>query len=214
MAKASKTKTEPIWHPDFRIPDELPDIKPIRTTFLVNFIVFLLFLFLAGYYTFQNLRVQDLEKQVDQGEAQVAARRPDERKAVELDKEFRGEIDVVNDVVRFGNGVYDLREIIIALSEACPENISWRKLSLTHEPDVQRRRIIGRRLLIQFEAILHGKEAEDIFLVEEYSEQLRQLPIFEDVLVRVDNSRPSVVEEGRFRFAFTVTIRLKRTSPF
>lgn len=41
-----KQKSHPNWHPDFRLQEELPDIKPIRTDFLVNGIAWALAVFL------------------------------------------------------------------------------------------------------------------------------------------------------------------------
>jgi len=35
-ARGKKKKDFPAWHPDFRVTDDLPDIKAVRTDFLIN----------------------------------------------------------------------------------------------------------------------------------------------------------------------------------
>lgn len=75
MAK-KKLEIHPHWRPDFRIPDTLPDIKVIRTDFIVNSLSVLLALLVAVYVIQReygiyavNSTISDMRQQVESSDS-------------------------------------------------------------------------------------------------------------------------------------------------
>ncbi|MGF1451998.1 MAG: hypothetical protein ACFB21_08005 [Opitutales bacterium] len=213
MAKASKTATQPVWHPDFRIPDELPDIKPIRTTFLINLVCLMLFLVLAGYYVFNQIRVGELRTELADLQEQVREARPGSAQAVRGAREFSQLAKVPDDLIVFEESVYNIPAIILALSEACPDNVMYRELNLAHQLVSGRRRLQGRYLNITLSAFLQGQTNDDVQQIDVFAEKIRNLPILQDKIktLEVPELRPEPTVEHRF--AFTVSIQLKTIEP-
>lgn len=73
MAKKSKSAAHAAWRPDFRATDKLPDIKVVRTDFLLNLIAAFVAVALLGFLTYREYeaatmaaRVETLEREIQE----------------------------------------------------------------------------------------------------------------------------------------------------
>jgi len=89
MARKGKKKTElPAWHANFRNAEELPDIKPIRTDFLFNFVSLALMVGLLCYVTFTEYQAMQLRSSIGQLEKRIQGATYDNNQNLRLSAEF------------------------------------------------------------------------------------------------------------------------------
>lgn len=98
---SKKGEIQPHWRPDFRNPSTLPDIKVIRTDFIVNGIAIaclLVAVFLAGR---QEYTIMGLGGESKQLSSEIQAGERADKQAVALSQRFRDAGKAIEDLERF-----------------------------------------------------------------------------------------------------------------
>ena len=71
-SEQSQAGLVPAWHPNFRNHERLPDTKVVRTFFFVNVTAITMVLSLVLLFVFQQLRINNLGRQVADWQANIA----------------------------------------------------------------------------------------------------------------------------------------------
>jgi integrase len=101
LSFSKKTETKARWRADFRLVDQLPDVKVVRTKFIVNFasLAIMTTLFaIAGYREFTKI---SLRQSVEMLQNEVDTRSSANRRLTALSGDFR----------RLSNKMVDIREL-------------------------------------------------------------------------------------------------------
>ncbi len=208
MAKAPKVTQEPVWHPDFRVAEHLPDVKVVRTTFLINFICIVALVSVLGFWFYVESRLGELSSQLAATEDQLQQLRPEQNRATVANRKFDEAAAFANDLNIFANGVYNIPAITAAIAEACPENVFFRSFQADHEIVMNGRNMAGRRLVLTFEGVLQGDNVRDVAQIQTFGETLKELPIFAGKVETLEIPSPTTAGQP-FRFNFSVVIRLQ-----
>jgi Tfp pilus assembly protein PilN len=212
MAKGNKTLAQPHWHPDFRIAETLPDIKVVRTAFLVNFLVVALALGLVGYFVFTELERSALETELAETAERIAGLQPADRKAISLNKTFKTKQTLPEDLLRFYQTAYEVVPMVEAISQAIPDNVLLTTLSVDNknliEEKGRRQFFRGRQGVIQLQGVLQGSSSQDVSQIIELRNQLEALPVLEGKIENISNSTPRP-GDSPYSYTFTITILLK-----
>lgn len=210
MAKANKSSVEPHWHADFRIAEELPDIKVVRTTFLVNFLVFVLLLGLIGTLIFREMRAAEVNGLTEALQQDIQQNTRENREKLKLNNEFRDASKMAEDLDTFYTKVYDLQAIAEAIAESCPENIYIQSLSLNHQLSMssgRRARLQGRNAVISFKGVLEVPFFDDVKQIETYREMLQELEVFEGQVASVSIPMPrQAAAPNQYEFSVTIVL--------
>lgn len=210
MPKESPKKKAqtPYWRPDFRIADELPDIKVVRTDFLINFVVVFIVLALLALLGYREVRGRELGRQIDTAKEFVAERTRDNQTALRANTAFRRESEKINDIERFINTTPDRLAIFTALAESCPENIALERVSISLGPRPARGQSQIRNTEVRLTGVLRGGSAEALRYINAYRQTVESLPVFVDRLERVTVSQPRRRQPAElFEFSMTVVIK-------
>ncbi|MFT4900825.1 MAG: hypothetical protein ACI81V_000092 [Lentimonas sp.] len=100
MAKKSKD-THPFWRPDFKISDTLPDIKVIRTNFLINFVAVMLPLVVAFYVLQREYRIYSLDNTIQYMRQEVAAAEAGNEKNLKMSAQFKAASKNIEELEKF-----------------------------------------------------------------------------------------------------------------
>ncbi len=75
---ARKKKADPVlnWHPNFRVVATLPDIKQVRTGFIVNFIAITLAILALGWTLFTEVEIHKKNNEIDEYNKQIDRNKP------------------------------------------------------------------------------------------------------------------------------------------
>lgn len=134
-----KTATAPVvpaWHPNFRDHDRLPDVKVVRTAFLVNgaaIVVMAGLLFWAG---FNEYHLGDLRGRIEAWDKQIQRNQAASARAVGIYKKFQADEAQLREIDAFVKSKPAVSPLILRLGATLPETMAldsvvWRDGDLT-----------------------------------------------------------------------------------
>jgi hypothetical protein len=128
MAQTKKsdalTEVSP-WHPNLRIEANLPDTKVVRTAFFVNGAGMLLVIALLLLLGFQEWKLHEVNKQIDDWQRSIDRDTKQSEKAVALFQNFKKEEEKTLEVANFVESKPVLSEIVLRLGQITPKKIAF-----------------------------------------------------------------------------------------
>lgn len=177
----NKVKT-PHWRPDFREKETLPDIKPIRTGFLLNSVgsIALIVAIIAAVSHQGTLKELNTELSTLQG--RIDSNNRANRAAIQNHNEFQSLARLTDQVVAFSAQRIDPVAVLIELAQNRPESLMIENVSLT--PTVTR---VRNRDVVQYSLSIQGTvrdsmEQDASAAITAYRNSLASLPSLEPVL--------------------------------
>lgn len=146
---ARKRNFQPYWRPDFRIAGTLPDIKVIRTGFLINGFAIGLALFALFFLLQREFRASALNSTVTDLEQRIESAKPANKKHLEVNERFRSAATYVEELHKFYNTPFDPYEAMVFFSNSVPDGLIYRSMRMeeiivSHKKDVK----VGYRISI------------------------------------------------------------------
>jgi hypothetical protein len=86
--KKVEVEGELNWRPDFRDRQSLPDIKTVRTTFFISAIAVTIAVMSVMHVGFQEYTIYSLERKIEEGKTEIAARQDLHVKAIGMKNLF------------------------------------------------------------------------------------------------------------------------------
>lgn len=114
----------PLWHPNFRNYERLPDTKHVRTAFFVNAVAGGIAACLLLYTGFNELRIRTLNQQVEEAQQRIDARTAQNTEALRLSQVFMEEERKLTEAVGFTSIAIAPSEFVVLLGETLPKEIS------------------------------------------------------------------------------------------
>lgn len=130
----SKKKNQPNWRPNFVNVSELPDIKVIRTGFVVNFVSLVLVFSLAFLVLQREYRAHILDNTIEDLEQRIQAAAADDAASLKLSREFRDAAAHVAEVEKFYATPLLVHDFLAQLTRKRPEELIFRQLSVLESP--------------------------------------------------------------------------------
>ena len=122
---ARKKKAEPVfnWHPNFRVVESLPDIKQVRTGFIVNFVAITLAVLALGWTLYTEVQIHKVGNEIDGFNTQIEGLKPTNTKDLAASTKFV----TASKPLQFAAKKFSERlrplDVMGALLDARPENI-------------------------------------------------------------------------------------------
>lgn len=199
MKAKAKVRMHPPWHPEFRIAEDLPDIKVIRTDFLVNIAVFSLAGILLLILVYREVAVASARGDLEELERQVADMQEEDLRLGQLMGAFNRQRPVFDDLRRFFDMPVNLTRFMVDMAEIRPEQIALDQFEYTETP-----RVVGKntRRLHRFTFI---GQTRDLALIENFTAGLTALEYLQDFsLVVTQGPTPRNPELGTFGFSMQI----------
>jgi len=212
--KSKETTRHPNWHPDFRDSEVLPDVKAVRTNFLVNFVALALAVVLVGVLVFSEYQAMTVSSAIADEEEKIAAEAPSNREYLKLSAQFEKLSPKAEDLENFYAGYLSPLEVTLALSESRPETIALQSIdfraSRENTGSAKRPKYV-RIPVYTIKGMLRGDSAEALDELDNYAVLVRDLEVFKDNLESVEVSRPTR-NQLLGLFEFTIVVNLKPAS--
>ncbi len=210
MSKAKK-KTQPDWHPDFRITEELPDIKVVRTDFLVNGLALLLMLVLGVILAQRELKTIELNSQIESIRTELDTEAAENRANLALNKEFQEAMAKIEDLNRFYTEPFLLHQFLAGLATQKPDDIRFSGITIDRSiVDAK-----GKKKTVEYALTLNG-QVRDPQVLFNFKQTLNDLldirgdfasPTDPLISENVSSTRNEVT--GTFGFTLRVVLQLK-----
>ncbi len=211
MAKSKNKETAAIsWHPDFRIQDTLPDVKVVRTDFIINFITITAAVLLAGFYGYRKLYSWDLGSRIADVEAQIEQATPENRRNLKNSGDFKKASTQIEDLVKFYSQSEPPLDFLVEISQTRPEYIALSSIEFTElERPVSKKKTVNYSRY-RIVGVLQGSSAEALDALNKYREIVNGLDIFKDRIESIEVPPPRR-NPGLDLFEFNIVVILKPT---
>lgn len=126
----SKKDVQPHWRPNFVNTASLPDIKAVRTGFIINFVSVVLML-LTGFYLVQReYRAYALSNTIDELEQRIRIGEPDDALSLKLSRKFRDQAAHIAELEQFYTSPALAHQLVKGLSEMRPKELIFKRISV------------------------------------------------------------------------------------
>lgn len=129
MAKSRKDM-QPYWRPNFVHSSELPDIKVVRTNFIVNSATVLIFLVVASIVAQKEYKAIALRNSIASLEERVTAANPADKANVALSQKFRSAAEHVVELEKFYITPFTPHEFLNEFARLRPKGLIFSRISV------------------------------------------------------------------------------------
>ena len=123
-SKKQEPLLEPSWHPNFRDSRALPDLKVIRTDFLVNIVSISLAACVLLFLGFREYQAYNLKSQISTWEAKIDHGKIRNRELLRQSHEFFQYAKKIEAVETFTNDKFVGSDFLVNLTKTLPDAIS------------------------------------------------------------------------------------------
>jgi hypothetical protein len=114
----------PLWHPNFRNFERLPDTKVVRTTFFVNTAAIAVTLGLLLWLGYREYHIYSLGEQIAEAQKEIDSNSRQNKEALRLSKIFADEEKKLAEADAFRHATITPAEFVTLLGQTLPREIS------------------------------------------------------------------------------------------
>lgn len=122
--KSDAPVAAPLWHPNFRNFERLPDTKVVRTTFFVNTAAGAVALGLVMWLGYGEYRLKNLGTQIAEAQAQIDSNAKQNAEALRLTQVFTDEDKKISEAENFMKMPVPPSDFILLIGQTLPKEIS------------------------------------------------------------------------------------------
>ncbi|MEO0510851.1 MAG: hypothetical protein AAF065_13445 [Verrucomicrobiota bacterium] len=164
--KRSKKEVQPHWRPNFVDPAGLPDIKAIRTDFIINIVAVLLMLLVGFYLVQREYRSHSLSKTIADMEERIQAAESEDKKSLRLSKQFRDAAETVAELEKFYEAPMLAHEFLAEITTLRPDDLIFQKIAFTEVPKKE-----GASNMVVYSITISG-DARSLTVLDEFKGEL------------------------------------------
>ncbi len=199
------------WHPNFRDVPSLPDIKQVRTGFLINFVAIILALLALAWTLYAEVEIHKVNHDIAALNAQIESNASTNKKALAATKAFVTASKPMQYAAKFFAQKLPPLELLSSLVDARPDNIVFDAIALdTVVLDLG----AGKKAITQRVSIDGVLTSESELGLQEFVDKVLASPALKGRMS--DSVKDRKIESHRDpaagAFKFTVTLTLKPTS--
>jgi hypothetical protein len=194
----------PAWHPDFRDPANLPDVKPVRTAFFVNGAAVLVMAIAALFLAFKEYGRHNLRADIQVLEQTLRENGTRNNQVLGLNRSFQAEERYILEVADYLDKSVEVSELLMALSETLHPSMAF---SLIRYQDVtERGQVVGRQLVLN--GAIRATPDEAASAITDYLNIFHQQPFLMGLVAEAIPTSLVPAPEGD-RMAFGIQLTLK-----
>jgi Tfp pilus assembly protein PilN len=133
MSKNEIPTFDPNWHPNFRVTDQLPDLKVVRTDFFVNIATASIAIICVLFLGIREYRATSIQNSISSWEQQIEEDGARNRAYLKMSADFEQGGKKVEEVNRFVTQDIVASSLLIALSKSIPGEIVFTNISLSEK---------------------------------------------------------------------------------
>ncbi|HKK17452.1 MAG TPA: hypothetical protein VJ952_02125 [Opitutales bacterium] len=209
MSKSNKN-VQPYWRPNFVDAAELPDIKVIRTDFIINFVAVVLLL-LVGFFVLQReYRAYALGKTIQEMEQRIRVAEGSDAASLRLSREFRDLAANIAELEKFYATPVMAHEFLTEITRIRPEELIFSQISLVESLQKE-----GTAQMVTYRINVSG-EVRSLTVLDNFKGKLSgwDLLNFEGYELDIDESlQGRDPETGIFPYTLQITLTPKKDAP-
>ena len=120
----------PVWHPNFRNFERLPDTKVVRTAFFINAAAVAVALSLLLWLGYREMHIRSLNEQVAYAQRQIDGNLKQNNEAIRLSKVFADEERKLAEAAAFSTGPVPPMDFVLTLAQSLPKEIALESMDM------------------------------------------------------------------------------------
>ncbi len=195
---------QPFWRPNFNIPSTLPDIKVVRTDFIVNFIAVSLALMASFYVAKREYRAYTLSNTIEELRQDISVAEPDDKLNLAMSERFREASRHIVELEKFYESPMRVHELMAQLAELRPEGLIFQIVTLSE--NVAKK---GTKSFVEYSINISG-DVKDPVLLGDFKARLQASELFaqSDYESEIDESlRSRDAKTGIFPYRLMIVLR-------
>ena len=116
--------TAPLWHPNFRNFERLPDTKVVRTAFFVNAGAIFVSLCLLLWLGYREYHIYSLNKEIVAAQREIDSKSQQNKEALRLSRLFADEEKKLTEAATFTRLLMVPSEFVVILGQTLPKEIA------------------------------------------------------------------------------------------
>lgn len=199
----NKKDVQPFWRPNFVNQAELPDIKVIRTDFIINFVAVVLFLLVGFYLVQREYRAYSLSKTISNMQQQIRVAESDNSIHLRMSEEFRKSAAHVAELEKFYASPVVAHEFLAELARMCPEDLIFSQVSLIEQMQKE-----GTTTSVMYRINIGG-DVRSLTVLDEFKGELAEWELLnsESYLLEIDEAlQGRDAETGIFPYTLEITL--------
>ncbi|HBR93025.1 MAG TPA: hypothetical protein DEA90_02555 [Opitutae bacterium] len=164
----NQKEIQPFWRPNFVNQSELPDIKVVRTDFIINFVAITVALCVAFFLLQREYRSYTLAKTIEQMEQQIRVAEADDAENLKLSEAFRKSAQYVIEVEQFFESPLLVHELLYGLSLIKPEDLIFKSVALNESISK-----VGSKNVVVYNLVINGS-AKNLTVLDEFKNILEE----------------------------------------
>ncbi|MFP4281300.1 MAG: hypothetical protein ACLFR7_01700 [Opitutales bacterium] len=206
--RKSKKASHPLWRPDFRDVESLPDIKVIRTDFLLNLVCVSLALILLGYFFVQEYRAMSLQASIESLSGDIRDNAAINQENLRMSAAFRRLEGRMEEFVRFHNVPVSPDELLTDLARMQPDPVTLASTNFTGGTTGRGNNAKTSYTLILSGSVAHTLERAAPQVITSYRASLEEVPSIAPYFESSELSGFTRNDElGIFNFTIRITLR-------
>lgn len=213
------------WHPDFRVTSELPDIKIVRTKFMVRSALALVIVLLAGKIFYDRYLYQQTEASIANLEAEIESKKAESNQAISDNETFTKHQTKIFEFVNYFSAHTLPHLVLEAVSNTKVPGVTMQQVSFSRqvpkpesgaeapqgetqtETPVQVSKVVPA-YEVKLNGATYGDSIQSFVALENFNEALKKNEYLaarlSDFAVKVGNFNK---DEGALVFSITFTLR-------
>jgi len=196
--KRSESKAR--WHADFRLVDQLPDTKVVRTKFIINIFFMALFSLLLAVVGYREINKIGIRQSIASLQTEIESRNTTNRKLSEVSRDFRQMANKVDDLKAFKSTPIRPAWLLVELSRIRTPDVIYDNVDYEKIWDN-----VGKEVIYRVRLSGKGRTTADI---AELKSRLAILELAENWSIRIlEEGNPSKdTASGIFSFVIALEI--------
>jgi hypothetical protein len=160
--KRNKKELQPNWRPNFVNPAALPDIKVVRTNFMVNSLAMVMALGMVFLVAQREYQARSLESSIASLESRIDRAEAEDEKYLRLSGEFKEAAEYIVEVAQFTEIPFLPHDFVKVLASIKPDDLIYRSITISEAITVE-----GKNKLLTYRINLNG-DARSLTVLDEF----------------------------------------------
>lgn len=173
---SSKHDMQPYWRPDFKNQSTLPDIKVVRTDFIINFIAVALMLVAVFSLLQREYRAYVLRSSIAGMEQRIRVSGADDDLNLKESERFRESAQSIEELQRFFRAPIATHELLAELALLKPEGLIFSRVILSESVIKKKKSKTKTESLMGYEINITG-DARGLAVLTQLKAALQQSPL-------------------------------------
>jgi len=171
---------QPPWRPNFRQTETLPDVKVIRTDFILNGVALVLFLVVLGIGAVQELNLMNLRASAEVFQSQIDENQAANRALIRQNGQFRRVAGRLKEVTAFEQLPVSPTTLLRGITESIPEGVVLDNINFRRQEERVNNRPQPRFLFTISGVVANAGETSESQLATLFRDQLTENPAWRD----------------------------------